>query len=109
MRWCDPTTGGAVCMRPPLQTITVPCAQGVKGGYATLDRRMKISQIHGLRRVLWTKTGFCRTMNEVRRGFEGKMWYVFRCWSLPREYDDLYRDISRRAGTPCTLLVPPYH
>eukprot|EP01137_Pigoraptor_chileana_P009711 Opistho-2@58366 len=86
------------------------CLEGSQ--YPMLERHQKISRIQGMRRILWTKDGFCRTMGMALSKYEGAASvppFSFPCWTVPRQLPALleFDDVQRIRGNAIKYIVKP--
>ena len=56
----------------------------------------RLSQIYGMRDILWRKDSFCFTMREALSSFKGRKNFTFPCWVLPRDGDALRAEMERK-------------
>eukprot|EP01137_Pigoraptor_chileana_P029864 Opistho-2@15654 len=75
--------------------------------YQSMTAFQRISRLHGLRQILWTKDGFCNTINYALSGFKDNFKglvmqpFTFPCFTLPDQYRALetYAN-AKQAETP---------
>ncbi len=74
-----------------------------------MKRWQRISRLYGLRKILWNKDKFCETMNSAIKGFDGgnnTREFVFPCWTLPHDYDQMIADVKDRYSKKQFILKP---
>eukprot|EP01136_Pigoraptor_vietnamica_P015573 Opistho-1_new@58907 len=86
------------------------CLEGSQ--YPQLERYQKISRIQGMRRILWTKDGFCRTMASALRSYvsaDSMTPFSFPCWTVPRNLPSLimYDEKKKKGGEDVKYIVKP--
>ena len=67
-----------------------------------------MSRLYGLRKTLWNKDRFCETMNFAKRGLPEtyKTDFVFDCWNLPKDYDDLIQKATTKYADSTWIVKP---
>mmetsp|Transcript_5685 Transcript_5685/g.6725 ORF Transcript_5685/g.6725 Transcript_5685/m.6725 type:complete len:609 (+) Transcript_5685:120-1946(+) len=76
------------------------------GELPTLKRYQKVSRLYGLRKTLWNKDRFCETMSTALNGFENFTEFVFPCWILPHDYEDLIKQATTKYTKRSFILKP---
>ena len=67
------------------------------------ERRKKVNRIYGLRKTLWNKDAFCRTVTSSLGARVGD--YTFPCWVLPRDLES-FRGVAKRNPQASWIAKP---
>jgi hypothetical protein len=72
----------------------------------SMRRWQKISRLIGLRKILWNKDKFCETMGASLKGFRNYTEFVFPCWILPHQFNDMITEVKERFQDTRFILKP---
>jgi hypothetical protein len=72
----------------------------------TMRRWQKISRLIGLRKILWNKDRFCETMGSALKGFTNYTEFVFPCWILPHQFNDMIAEVKEKFTQSRFILKP---
>ena len=72
----------------------------------TMRRWQRISRLIGLRKILWNKDRFCETMGQALKGFTNYTEFVFPCWILPGQFNDMIAEVQERFRDSRFILKP---
>ena len=72
----------------------------------SMRRWQKISRLIGLRKILWNKDKFCETMGASLKGFRNYTEFVFPCWILPHQFNDMIAEVKERFLDTRFILKP---
>eukprot|EP01136_Pigoraptor_vietnamica_P015656 Opistho-1_new@59092 len=76
------------------------CVPGSR--YPSLSSFQRISRLHGLRQIMWTKDAFCNTINTALAGFAGKYPgivlapFTFPCFTMPDQFNQLAKYANKQ-------------
>lgn len=72
----------------------------------SMRRWQKISRLIGLRKTLWNKDKFCETMGQALKGYRNYTEFVFPCWILPHQFNDMIADVKEHYQNERFILKP---
>lgn len=72
----------------------------------SMRRWQKISRLIGLRKILWNKDKFCETMGASLKGFKNYTEFVFPCWILPHQFNDMIGEVKEKYQDTRFILKP---
>ena len=88
-----------------LSLKTAKCMSKIEFARMEANSFKRLNRIAGLKTVLWSKDGFCRSLKESVSNWLGI--FTFPCWTLPKEFAAL----KAYAATPAAakaFIVKPY-
>ena len=88
-----------------LSLKTAKCITKIEFARTEANAFKKVNRIAGLKTVLWSKDGFCRSLRKSTASWLGI--FTFPCWTLPKGYADLAA-YSRKSPDSAAFIVKPY-